>query len=105
MPASDYERGRVQERLAGHDKHFELIDGTMKDVATNLAKLNMGVQQIIDSAESDRKTVITTAKALRDAEDARRDKVEAKWTPVQRLVAVLGAMGACSGIVVAILHH
>jgi hypothetical protein len=101
----DYDRGRVDERIAAHDRHFDMINGSLKDILANLSALNLGMQRLVDSAEADRATVITTAKALRDAEDARRDKGEARWSPVQRLAALLGSMAAAVGVLYEVLHH
>ena len=53
----------------------------------------------------DRATVLTTARALKDADDARRDKGDARWTPVQRLAAVLGGTAGAVGVLYEILHH
>jgi hypothetical protein len=102
---NEYERGKIDQRLDGHDKHFDQINGSLKDVAANLSDLNLGIQRLVDSAEADRATVLTTAKALKDAEEARRDKGEARWSPVQRLAALLGSMAAGVGVLYEILHH
>ena len=40
------------------------------------------------SADADRATVLTTAKALKDAEDNRREQGENRWSPWQRTLAV-----------------
>src|ERR1017187_452029 len=101
----DYDRRRVDERIAAHDRHFDMINGSLKDILANLSALNLGMQRLVDSAEADRATVITTAKALRDAEDARRDKGEARWSPVQRLAALLGSLAAAVGVLYEVLHH
>lgn len=103
--SDEYERGKIDERLASHDKHFERINGSLTDVAENLASLNLGIQRLVDSAQADRATVLTTAKALKDAEEARRDKGDARWSPVQRLAVVLGGMAAVVGVLYDILHH
>lgn len=105
MSTPEYQRGQIDERLASHDKHFEAINGSLKEVAVNLADLNLGIQRLIDSAAADRATVLTTAKALKDADDARRDKGEARWSPVQRLIALISGTGGLAGIVYEILHH
>jgi len=103
--SDEYEHGKIDERLASHDKHFERINGSLADVAKNLASLNLGIQRLIDSAQADRATVLTAAKALKDADEARRDKGDARWSPVQRLAAVLGGMAAVVGALYDILHH
>lgn len=101
----EYNRGKIEERLASHDKHFEVINGSMKEVAENLAKLNLGIQRLIDSSAADRATVITTAQALKNADDARRDRGNAKWTPWQRLAAGIAAIAAFLTALFEILTH
>lgn len=93
----------MEERLAGHDRHFEKINGSMEKVAKNLADLNLGIQRLVDSGEADRATVLTTAAALKAADDARRDKGEARWTPFQRASAIILTLVAVLGVIVAVL--
>ncbi len=115
---TEYDRGKtageIAARLADHDKHFAKINGSMREVAnelhdlkltqqgglaeltakveSKLAELVLAVQQLRDQAKADQKTVVTTAAALKSAEDARRDKTEQTWSPVTKLIAVLGAV-------------
>lgn len=51
--------------------------------------LTLAVQRLGDQAVSRDATVVTTAAALKDAEDARRSKSEQGWTPVQRIIALV----------------
>jgi hypothetical protein len=106
--AASYERGHLQgevaARLAGHDKHFSAINGSLADIAREIRDMRLAVQRLADSAASDRATVVTTAAALKDAETARRDKTEQSWTPVQRLFAAVAALAAVVGVLAVVLR-
>ena len=106
MAETDYERGQIAERLAGHDRHFAAINGSLARLADLEAErvkgihdLTLAVQRLGDQAEANAKTVITTAKALKDAEDARRSKSDQTWTPWQRLLAILAGLGTVTVII------
>jgi len=86
------EAGKVLQRLDGHDAHLERINGSMEKVATELAGVKLALQRLADQAVSRDATVITTAAALKDAEQARRDQAERSWSPVSRLSLVLGVL-------------
>lgn len=100
--AGDYDRGvaagEIAQRLAGHDEHLAKINGSMDRVADELRELRLQVQRLGDAMTSDRATVLTTAAALKDADDARRDKNTQHWTPFQRGIAVIGAIGVVATI-------
>jgi DNA anti-recombination protein RmuC len=98
----DYERGHlageIAARLADHDRHFEKINGSMERVATELHALNLNVQSLADQAKADAVTRVATAQALKDAEEARRNKDEQAWSPITRLFAVIAAIGVVAGM-------
>lgn len=104
---SDYQRGvtagGIESRLAGHDKHFARINGSLDDVAGQLSALVMAVQRLGDQAIARDATVITTASALKDAEEARRNMSDQKWTPMARTLTVVGALVALAGLVVTLV--
>ena len=79
------------------------INGSMADVATELSGLRMQIQRLADSAEADRKTVVTTAAALKDAEAARRDTSEVRWSPLTRLGVIVGILAGVAGLVALVL--
>jgi hypothetical protein len=87
-----HEAGQIDARLAGHDRHFEAINGQLGRVADELAGIRMAVQRLGDQAVARDATVVTTAAALKDAEEARRDKTEQSWSPLTRIVAVLSGL-------------
>jgi hypothetical protein len=98
-----YERGtvagRVEQRLNEHATHLDKINGSMERVANELHGLKLAVQLLSQQAISRDATVVTTAAALKDAEEARRSKTEASWSPWQKLFAVLGAAAAMAAVI------
>jgi len=91
--------GEVATRLAGHDRHFEMINGSLADVARELHELTLGVQALVQRADSDAATRITTAAALKDAEDVRRNRSDSSWSPWARGLLVLGGLAAVAAII------
>lgn len=98
-----YERGvtagEIAARLAGHDRHFASINGSLAQIADEMHALNMGVQRLADQAEAAAKTVVTTASALKDAQEARRDKATQTWSPMAKLATVLGSLSALAAVI------
>jgi hypothetical protein len=88
--------------LAGHDKHFASINGSLADIANEMHGLTLAVQRLGDQAEAAAKTVVTTAAALKAADDARRSRSESSWSPWQKAIAVLLAAVAVVGLYFAI---
>lgn len=100
--------GEVATRLAGHDKHFEAINGSLAEMVRELHGLGMAMQKMADQNAAAAVTVVATASALKDAEEARRNLSTQSWTPVQRFLAVLGtvstAVATALGAYV-VFHH
>lgn len=105
--------GAIEARLAGHDKHFARINGSLERIADEMHTLNLNVQQLADQtlsrdqrledqAVSRDATVVSTAAALKDAEQARRDKSESTWTPFARIAVALSTIAGIIGIALAI---
>ncbi len=90
--------GEIAARLAGHDKHFAAINGSLADVAREMHALTLAVQRLGDQAVSRDATVVTTAAALKDAEDARRSKSETSWSPFARGIAVVATLATVAGL-------
>ena len=97
-----HQAGEIAARLADHDRHFAKINGSINDLAREMHAVALGMQRLADSAAADRDTVITTAKALKEAEEARRDKTEQSWSPLARLLAVLVAVATVAGTAAAL---
>jgi len=103
VPDDAYDRGHlageIAARLAGHDKHFGAINGSIEGLRLEMHQLTLAVQRLGDQAVSRDATVVTTAAALKDAEDARRAKSESSWSPMSRAATVLGALVALATLV------
>jgi hypothetical protein len=93
-----HDAGGFNERLGGHDKHFESINGQLSKIFTQLEVMSLEVQRQGDRANAAAATVIATATALEKAEIARRAADEQKWTPATRLYLVLGIIAAIVGL-------
>jgi ABC-type transporter Mla subunit MlaD len=108
-PSEAFERGakagEIQARLAGHDTHFASINGSLGQIVGELRSLNLAVQHLSDQASANAATVITTAAALKDAEDARRDQSVQTWTPWARTLALLGGLVAIMAIIADIVLY
>jgi hypothetical protein len=106
QPDAAYDRGltdgRIDARLANHDRHFDAINGSLARVADEMHDMKLAVQRLADQAVSDATTRIATAEALEKAEVARRSRNEQRWSPVAKLLAVLGVIVAVAAVVVTI---
>jgi hypothetical protein len=94
--------GEIAARLEGHDEHLAAINGSMGRVADELHELTLAVQGLRDGAIARDATVITTAKALKDAGDVRREQSQQRWSPVTKGVAVIGGVVATIGTAVGV---
>lgn len=95
--------GEIAARLAEHDKHFQTINGSLERIASNLALQTLALQRLADQNVSRDATVITTAAALKEAEEARRDKVTQSWTPIAKALAILGSSVTVVGLVISLI--
>jgi len=105
-PQDAYNRGVdagvIDTRLAGHDKHFTAINGSLADMAREMHELTLAVQRLGDGAVARDATVITTAAALKDAEAARRDKSEQSWTPLARATVLISTVVTVAALILAV---
>jgi hypothetical protein len=119
--ASDYDRGVaagiVLQRLDGHDRHLAEINGSQKEMVVEQTKMNstlsdmkMAIQRIEDKMTADKATVATTAEAVEserktkaDALATTRAAADTRWTPLNRLIAVLVCLAAVTGAIIGIL--
>jgi hypothetical protein len=91
--------GDVAAQLNQHAQHLTKINGSMADVAHELKELNLAIQKLSQQAVARDATVLTTAAALKDADQARRDKDTHAWTPFTRLMAALGGLAALGSLI------
>lgn len=101
--------GEIARRLAEHDEHLNRINGSMERVASMLGDLTLelqrqgdrtvaAIQQLRDQRTADAATVVTTATALESERKARSDRSSDSWTPMARVLAVLGGLAALAGV-------
>lgn len=83
--------GKIDARLAGHDRHFLDINGSIAKVGAELHVINLTVQRLADQAIARDATAIALAAALKEASEKR-------WSPFARLWLVVGAVAAVAGI-------
>lgn len=83
--------GEIAEQLRRHEAHFSRINGSIADSAEALEGLTLAVQRLADQATADASTRVATAKALHDAEVARRHAADRSWSPIAKTLAVIGA--------------
>jgi hypothetical protein len=117
-PGAAYDRGviagAIETRLAGHDKHFETINGSLAKIAEEMHGVKLALQRLADQAIADAATRISTAeaveKARKEAADSlenertlRRDRAERTWSPWAKLFAVIAAVGVPVGLYLAYL--
>ncbi len=95
--------GEIAARLANHDLHFASINGHIGDLAAEIHGMRMDTQRLADQAEASSQTLLATAAALRDAEEARTGQSSQNWTPWARGFAVLAAMATVLSIVTMII--
>jgi hypothetical protein len=105
--ARGHAAGEIGARLASHDKHFAAINGSIGDLRDEMHSLTLAVQRLGDQAMAREATVLVTAAALKDSEEARRigevaerDKSEQSWSPWTRVFAVLAAIATAVGLYV-----
>ena len=79
------------------------IASTVKEHGEEISALKMFTQRLSDDAKASRETALSLAKALKEADEARRDKSEQSWTPFQRSIAIISAVTAVTAIVISLL--
>lgn len=97
--------GETEERLRGHDQKFDLIAEALTQIKADLARLTLEVQRLGDAAASDRATVISTAAALKDAEEARRAAAETRWSPLARVGLAIGILAAIASVIAIVVAN
>ncbi|MEV4625300.1 hypothetical protein AB0J90_03265 [Micromonospora sp. NPDC049523] len=105
--------GRIEQRLQGHDDHFEKINGSIDEMTQALQnltdELRSNVSKFSADVTSDRrdagereKIAVTVAAALVEKATNVREEKTQRWTALQRLFAVLGAVMLIANFTLAI---
>lgn len=114
--------GEVDQRLQGHDVHFDKINGSLEKVAANMAALNMQVQgnlaqvqgnlaqvsmqvqRLTDKLNANEVTTVATALALKNADEVRREEADRGWSPLARWSTAVGILVALLSVVVVVVR-
>ena len=115
--SDEYDRGIQDQRLQGHDDHFEKINGSQAEVArqltlvkAELVGLRMDLQRLTDAVDSNQRIVATTAmaveaerkstaEAVENQRTTLRDTTEKRWSPLSRVAIMLSAAVAVSALI------
>jgi hypothetical protein len=104
-----YERGenagRVDLTLIRHGQHLEKINGSQAAAVVLLQELKLGLELLSAKFDASIATELAKAKALKEAEEARRDKVDQSWSPFAKTFATLAAVAALVGVIVLLSGH
>lgn len=99
--------GKVEARLDGHDRQLAAINGSvartadaLTELSIHVSDLKLEVQRLRDQNVARDATVLTTAAALKDAEEARRNRSEQAWSTPLKLTAILAGLATVVGTVV-----
>jgi hypothetical protein len=102
--------GKVDARLGDHDDHFHRINGSIDRMASAaelqaaaIQALVLVVQRLTDKMDASETRVIATAKALKEADEARRDKTDQSWSPLARWSLAVGIIAALIAIFYAVI--
>jgi peptidoglycan hydrolase CwlO-like protein len=81
------------------EKVMELVPrvSRLEDRTKALEDVTLGLSK---DAAAEAKEKVALAKALKEAEEARRAQSEQSWTPVQRFFAVVGAVGVIVALII-----
>ena len=109
MPLVDdpaYHQGQTDARLDAHDRQLAAINGSVARTAVAVADLakavtnqTLEIQALRLEAVAREATVVTTAQALKDAEEARRDKSEQTWSTPLKVTAILASTATVVGTI------
>ena len=106
---SEFDRGvaagEIAGRLAGLERHLSEVGGSVGRVTSELQALKLQMQHLDDAAAADRATVLSTAAALKEASEARREQGETRWLPLTRLSLLAGIALAAVGVIAFILSR
>ena len=84
---------------------MDQLTETVKQHTAEISALQMFTQRLADEATASHETALSLAKALKDADEARRSQSEQTWTPFQRIITVMVALAAVAGFVIALLQR
>jgi len=103
MPSA-YDRGvldgQVSTRLDHHDDRIAATDALLEKTVEISQTMAATVQTLTEARVTDAATRVATAEAVREAKVAQEAATSQAWSPMAKLIAVVGAIGVVFGIVV-----
>lgn len=96
---------RLESNLANLVSRTDIHEQDIRQLRDHrVAALESAVQKLESDATANKVTVEVTAKALREAEEARRDKTTQSWSPLTRISLFATVVAALSAFY-ATFHH
>lgn len=83
----------VAERVSNLGGRVDTHDREFDSVKADISGLQSLTQTLREGADADKKTAVALALALKEADETRRTKSEASWSPITKVFAVLAAVG------------
>jgi len=96
------ESGNIEARLRSSEERLDAVNGHLADVANQLRIVGLALQGLADRFDAAAATTIATAAALEKDNVARREKEKEAWSPMQKLIAIVGGLSAMAAILLAL---
>ena len=107
-PEETYERGRlageINTRLSQHDAHFAELNGSLKEVSTEMHSLALGIQHLSDQFAANEAKVVATAAALELQNKSRRDATDERLKPLTVAVMLFAVVSALLNLYQFLVH-
>jgi len=93
--------GRVAIRLDHHDDQIAATNTLLERTVDIAQSLTATVQTLTEARVTDAATRVATAQAVKEAKDTQEAQAKSSWSPVAKLVAIVGSAVGVIGLVVA----
>jgi DNA-binding FrmR family transcriptional regulator len=100
-----YKRGMLDATVAEHTKHLSRINGSLETISKQLNEAAHAMLIAAQQAASRDAIAVHTAQVVKETRQETIDKAEARWKPWQKVLAVIVALAAVFGAVLAFLRH
>jgi len=93
--------GRVAIRLDHHDDQIAATNVLLARTVGISQTMASTLQTLTEARVTDAATRVATAQAVKEAKDTQEAQAKSSWSPVAKLVAIVGAAVGVIGLVVA----
>jgi len=90
--------GRVAIRLDHHDDQIAAMNTLLERTVDIAASQAATVQTLTEARVTDAATRVATADAVKEAKIAQEAQAQSAWSPMSKLIAIVGAVGVVFGI-------